>query len=195
MEQNVLIAPVNLVFQHERCMVWERKQEIGDFREINAPGFHVFPTSVLIWMALRSFSHISLICLVLVWITSILLWPSLSSLDANSFKETTLECPRGLISLTKSLNFFSSTCRINGDTDLDVRISAYLYERNTEKESLFLLCITQMLCTAICKCKSLDKPKWSGVRRRHLLSWSSNTLCHREKLTTSWQAEVAQIKS
>lgn len=116
MEQNVLIAPVNLVFQHEQCMFWERKQEMGDFREINAPVFNVFPTSVLIWMALRSFSHISLICLVLVWITSILLWPSLSSLDANSFKETTLECPRGLISLTKSLNFFSSTCRINGDT-------------------------------------------------------------------------------
>lgn len=48
MEQNVLIVPVNLVFQHECCMVWERKQEMGDFREINAPVFHVFPTSVLI---------------------------------------------------------------------------------------------------------------------------------------------------
>lgn len=100
------------------ALVWERKG-MGGCKEINVPVFNVFPTSVLISMELHSFSHISWICLVLFWITSILLWPSLSSLDANSFKETTLECPRGFISFTKSLNFFSSTCRKNGHTNLD----------------------------------------------------------------------------
>lgn len=46
-EQNVLIAPVNLVFPLEQCNGLGKK-DVGDCREIDAPVFHVFPTSVLI---------------------------------------------------------------------------------------------------------------------------------------------------
>lgn len=108
---------------------------------IKCSSFNVFPTSVLVWMAWHSFSHISLICFVLFWIISVLLWPSFSSLDANSFKERTLECPRGLISFTKSLNFFSSTYRINRDTD--IKFSASVKE--TERINSSVVCNTKVI--------------------------------------------------
>lgn len=180
------------MFQHEQC-TGLGKEGHGKLQGIQCPIFHVFPTSVLAWMAWHSFSHVSLICFVLFWITSILLWLSFCSLDANSFKETILECPRGFTSFTKSLNFFSSTCGINGDRLRYKNFCLPLWEG--QKESLSLYCITQKLCIAAYKCKSLDKPRWYEVRRRHPLSWSFNILYHREKSPTSWQTDAAQIKS
>lgn len=124
-EQNIPITLI-FVFLHWQCTGLGKEEGCIKMQGIKLSSFNVFPTSVLIWMAWHTFSHISLICFVLFWIISVLLWPSFSSLDANSFKERTLECPRGLISFTKSLNFFSSTYRINRDTDLDIKFSAYL---------------------------------------------------------------------
>lgn len=140
------------MFQHEPWF-WEEGRKWESAESSVPQFFHVFLTWVLVWMAWLSLSHISLICFVRFWITSTLLWPSFSSLDANSSMETTLDCPRGFTSFTKSSNFFSSTCETNGDTDLDKRISAYLYERGRRNHSL---CLQWKLFIGVYKCKMYD---------------------------------------
>lgn len=137
----ILTITLIFVFLHWQCTGLGKEEGYMNTQGIKCSSFNVFPTSVLVWMAWHSFSHISLICFVLFWIISVLLWPSFSSLDANSFKERTLECPRGLISFTKSLNFFSSTYRINRDTD--IKFSASVKE--TERINSSVVCNTKVI--------------------------------------------------